>query len=417
MRLYKHALFTACDQCVMFKQIRSLVGDDNPQALEELNEKRQKHWDYVTAARRRMLERTAFARSHKDEVLMVNVDGMDQAKTNIPNEPLKDKSTSAGAPLPIRLMGAIAYARAWYGFWTIPQWASTSNVTLTALSRIIQDAQVDGRSRGLPAPHLPPRLVLQMDNTAKDNKNHFLFGFAGMLLAEGYFTEVEAHFLPVGHTHQEIDQSFSLVSKAVGERGALDLDDLVDVADGAWRRLDYVGTDVKVQVKLSAVDDYRRVMRYESSARRVVGGCGGDSMAATSPQDRNMHHFTGLGTERWEDEENEVSRRWDPGDDCLVGTTVHTMTPTSALSKLTMRACPPLHQPTHCPLHSGQSARRALSTQQYHPNVHYLSKHRRSSNVLRSLIGFAFNAWLVQALPCLQVSQRGRQARGVRTRT
>ena len=292
----------------MFKQLRSLVSDDNPQALEELHEKRQKHWDYVTSARRRMQERTAFAREHKDEVLMVNVDGMDQAKTNIPNEPLKDKATASGAPLPVRLMGAIAYARAWYGFWTVPQWASTSNVTLTALARIIQDAQVEGQARGLPAPHLPPRFVLQMDNTAKDNKNHFLFGFAGMLLAEGYFKEVEAHFLPVGHTHQEIDQSFSLVSKAVGEKGALDLDDLVDVADGAWRRLDYVGTDVKVQVKLSAVDDYRHVLRYESSTRRATGE-GGDGMADPAPQDRNMHHFAGLGTERWEDKENEVSRR------------------------------------------------------------------------------------------------------------
>ena len=259
-----------------------------------------------------MLERMAFAREHKDNVLMVNVDGMDQAKTNIPNEPMKDKGTAASAPLPVRLMGAIVYARAWYGFWTVPQWASTSNVTLTALARIIQDAQVEGRARGLPAPHLPPRFVLQMDNTAKDNKNHFLFGFAGMLLAEGYFTEVEAHFLPVGHTHQEIDQSFSLVSKAVGERGALDLDDLVDVADGAWKRLEYVGTDVKVQVKLSAVDDYRRVFRYESSARRTIAGEGA-SAAYPSPEDRNMHHFTGLGTERWGDEENEVSRR------CAVG--------------------------------------------------------------------------------------------------
>ena len=292
----------------MFKQLRSLVSDDNPQALEELHQKRQKHWDYVASARSRMLERTAFAREHKDDVLMVNVDGMDQAKTNIPNEPLRDKATSPGAPLPVRLMGAIAYARAWYGFWTIPQWASTSNVTLTALARIIQDAQMDGQERGLPAPHLPPRLVIQMDNTAKDNKNHFLFGFAGMLLAEGYFTEVEAHFLPVGHTHQEIDQSFSLVSKAVGEKGALDVEDLMEVANGAWKRLDYVGTDVKVQVKLSAVDDYRQLFRYES-ARRPTGR-EGMTVVDTAPQEKNMHHFAGLGTERWEDEENEVSRRY-----------------------------------------------------------------------------------------------------------
>lgn len=311
MRLYKHQLFSKCDQCVMFKQLRGLISDDNPRALEELHEKRQQHWDYVGAARRRMLERAAYAREHKDELLMVNVDGMDQAKTCIPNECLKDKATSAGVSLPIRLMGAIAYARAWYGFWCVPQWAATSNITLTALAKIIQDAQVDGRSRGLREPHLPPRLVLQMDNTAKDNKNHFLFGFAGMLLEEGYFQEIEAHFLPVGHTHQEIDQSFSLISKAVGEKGALDLDDLIEVASGAWKSLAYVGTDAKVHVKLSSVDDYRQLFRYESTARRLGGGHCGD-VGEADPEPRNMHHFTGLGTERWEDGPDEVARRYAP---------------------------------------------------------------------------------------------------------
>ena len=101
MRLYKHQLFTACDQCMMFTQLRSFVSDGNAEALEELHNKRQKHWDYMTFTRKRMLERTAFARGHKDEVLMVNVDGMDQAKTNIPNELMKDKAIASGAPLPI----------------------------------------------------------------------------------------------------------------------------------------------------------------------------------------------------------------------------------------------------------------------------------------------------------------------------
>ena len=292
----------------MFKQLRGLISEDNPRAIEELQAKKQMHWDYVAFARKRMLERTAFARDHEDDVLMVNVDGMDQAKTNIPNEPLKDKSTAAGVPMPVRLLGAIAYARAWYGFWTIPQWASTSNITLTALAKIIQDAQVDGRARGRPPPHLPPRLVIQMDNTSKDNKNHYLFGFAGMLLAERYFEEVEAHFLPVGHTHQEIDQSFSLVSKVIAEKGALDLDDLLEVANGAWNRLEYVGADAKVQMKLTAVDDYRRILRYESSATQPDGG-DRTSSSSSGVQAQNMHHFSGLGTERWEDGENDVSKR------------------------------------------------------------------------------------------------------------
>lgn len=297
----------------MFKQLRSLISDDNPQALDSLHKKRKQHWDYVESARKRMLDRAEYSRNHQADVLMINIDGMDQAKTNIPNEPLKDKAGSVGIPLTVRLMGAIVYGRAWYGFWSVPQWASTSNVTLSALAKIIQDVQGDGQRRGLQEPHLPPRLLIQMDNTSKDNKNHFLFGFAGMLLAEAYFEEIEAHFLPVGHTHQEIDQSFSLVSKAIGDKGALDLDDLVEVANGAWNRLDYVGTNAKVHIQLTAVDDYRQLLRYDSKHKRA-GGKSPTGSGDTSKEARNMQHFHGLGTERWQDIEDEVSKR------CVHGT-------------------------------------------------------------------------------------------------
>ena len=67
-----------------------------------------------------MRQRAHYAREHPDAVLMINVDGMDQAKTNIPNESLKDKGGSVGVPLCVRLMGAIAYGRGWYGFWSVP---------------------------------------------------------------------------------------------------------------------------------------------------------------------------------------------------------------------------------------------------------------------------------------------------------
>ena len=134
-----------------------------------------------------MAERADFVRRNPDAVLMVNVDGMDQNKTCVPREPLQDKGSNVGQPLTVKLMGAIAYARGWYGFWSIPQWAASSNITLTALAKIIRDAQDAGKLRGLPEPHLPPRLDIQMDNTAKDNKNHYLLGFAGMCINEGLF--------------------------------------------------------------------------------------------------------------------------------------------------------------------------------------------------------------------------------------
>ena len=156
IRTYKHQMFSKCDQCVSFTHLRSLISDDNSAALKELANLKNAHLAYVSRARERMRERASFAREHPEDVLMVNVDGMDQAKTNIPNESLKDKGGCVGMPLCVRLMGAIAYGRGWYGFWSVPQWGATSNLTLTAIDYIIDDVLKEGKRHGLKGSHLPP---------------------------------------------------------------------------------------------------------------------------------------------------------------------------------------------------------------------------------------------------------------------
>ena len=76
---------------------------------------------------------------------------------------------------------------------------------------------------------LPPRLVLQMDNCGGENKNKFVIAFIGFLVKRKIFEQVlfylpcdcvflyqlmqvEINFLPVGHTHEDVDQFFSRLS-------------------------------------------------------------------------------------------------------------------------------------------------------------------------------------------------------------
>jgi hypothetical protein len=42
-----------------------------------------------------------------------------------------------------------------------------------------------------------------------------MFGFLAMLVERGIFKEIEVNFLPVGHTHEDIDTVFSLISQAL----------------------------------------------------------------------------------------------------------------------------------------------------------------------------------------------------------
>ncbi|KAL3690046.1 hypothetical protein R1sor_016355 [Riccia sorocarpa] len=64
---------------------------------------------------------------------------------------------------------------------------------------------------------LPPVFMLQMDNSAKDNKNVHVLAFCSELVIRGIFETVEiitkhVNFLMVGHTHEDVDALFSKVS-------------------------------------------------------------------------------------------------------------------------------------------------------------------------------------------------------------
>jgi hypothetical protein len=60
---------------------------------------------------------------------------------------------------------------------------------------------------------LPRKLLLQMDNCVKDNMNHPLRAFLSLLIAHKVFEEIELGFLVVGHTYEDIDESFGYLLK------------------------------------------------------------------------------------------------------------------------------------------------------------------------------------------------------------
>ena len=49
---------------------------------------------------------------------------------------------------------------------------------------------------------LPPVLYLQLDNTARENKNKFIMTFLALLVERGVFEKIKVNFLLVGHTHE-----------------------------------------------------------------------------------------------------------------------------------------------------------------------------------------------------------------------
>jgi hypothetical protein len=61
---------------------------------------------------------------------------------------------------------------------------------------------------------VPKTVGLQFDNSG-ENKNKEMFCFLSHLIEENFFQEIEMMFLVVGHTHNILDQWFSVLGKAV----------------------------------------------------------------------------------------------------------------------------------------------------------------------------------------------------------
>mgnify|MGYP001568344885 CR=1 FL=1 len=51
-----------------------------------------------------------------------------------------------------------------------------------------------------------------MDNCGRENKNQYVLAYLAYLVKQRMFSEVELSFLPVGHTHEDVDQMFSKFS-------------------------------------------------------------------------------------------------------------------------------------------------------------------------------------------------------------
>ncbi len=72
--------------------------------------------------------------------------------------------------------------------------------------------------QGVGAKPLLKKLLLQMDNCVKDNKNWHLFFFGSLLIAKDVFEEVQLGFLVVGHIYEDIFGKFGYLSKKLREQ-------------------------------------------------------------------------------------------------------------------------------------------------------------------------------------------------------
>ena len=189
---------------------------------------------------------------------------MDTCKTALPRMRVITKATQGLGQLPMSVTGMVAHGHAdgAYAHYPPSSWPGDSNFTISSLAKLFRrlegapiqetsdlfpyppanaffEALLRGKSRcleslkhvepgaGRGAVPLPKNLYLQLDNSAKDNKNPYLMAFLSMLTARGVFKEIQVGFLLVGHTHEDIDAYFSHLSKALKSKNTFVVADLM----------------------------------------------------------------------------------------------------------------------------------------------------------------------------------------------
>ena len=191
------------------------------------------------------------------EYLSIIHDKMDKTKTSIPRLRVKSKSV-VGTNLGLSLTGMLTHGHkvGGFGHFSLPFVHMGSQFTITSLAKCLRDleeSQMDmygdplyesgssrnpltnalldtsiylkcqgykddfishgsSKSQNVDFKPLPQHLLLQLDNAASDNKNHYLFMFLSLLIALGVFITIEVGFLPVGHTHEYIDGTYGRMS-------------------------------------------------------------------------------------------------------------------------------------------------------------------------------------------------------------
>lgn len=142
------------------------------------------------------------------------VDAADAQRFSLPHFAQTNHASAAIWKLRMHIIGVISHGRKAYLKTCPSHLAQGNNITIQAVYEVILDTlKKEGR--------LPPTLHVQLDNTTKQCKGKFLICFLAMLKAAGVFREVHVGFLPVGHTHEDIDQLFSRVSLRLRLRNAV----------------------------------------------------------------------------------------------------------------------------------------------------------------------------------------------------
>ena len=154
----------------------------------------------------------------ESRILHVKIDGMDQAKFRCPRNMASSKGWASLWRPTLHCVGVLVEGVLKAYYITDADVMKDSNLELTALSMALDQTREILKERGLT---MPEHLSLTYDNTAREGKNQHVAKWMAWLVASGKFRSVQDGNGQVGHTHNKLDQRFSVVAALLKRQGVL----------------------------------------------------------------------------------------------------------------------------------------------------------------------------------------------------
>ena len=227
MKLRKWMPFAKCDTCANYRQ--AMAATKCPDEKARLKAMQREHLERVKRERLSYLVRQRLSIMYPERYLSLIIDGADSSGMALPHLCERSHASDATPKIKMHILGCIAHGRDTYAFTCPPHIAQGHNITIQVLDRVLLDIK---RKEGA----IPPILHIQLDNTTKQNKGRFLMAYLAYLVQEGVIKEAYCNFLPVGHTHEDIDQFFSRVSVYCRHHNAPDPEALRECIRKAFKK-------------------------------------------------------------------------------------------------------------------------------------------------------------------------------------
>ena len=210
--------FAKCTDCEYYdSELRRCEGNEVRAAPIIFS--RSKHLKQMASERDEYTLKRTKAQSNPNHLLSLIIDGADQSAFGLPHFSQATKSEK-GHSIKVRLIGTLVHGphKRLFLHTMTQEYETGGNHVIEALHRVLQSL-----SQEKP---LQPVLYAQLDKRTREKKNRYVLSYLECLVAWGVFKETHASFLPVGHTHEDIDQCFSRTSTRLSVEDAVTMSDL-----------------------------------------------------------------------------------------------------------------------------------------------------------------------------------------------